>query len=59
MAKDNFIEIIDESKLEKALEDAKKQMSETNKKFAEAMQEIKKNWANQSQEYKALVNAVS
>ena len=36
----------DQSKIEKSLEEAKKQMSETNKKFAEAMQEIKKNWKN-------------
>ena len=34
-------------------------MRETNKKFAQAMQEIKKIWKNQAQEYKALINAVN
>ena len=48
----------DQTEFEKALEEAKKQMSETNKKFAQAMQEIKKIWKNQAQEYKALINAV-
>ena len=50
--------IDDQTEFEKALEEAKKQMSETNKKFAQAMQEIKKIWKNQAQEYKALINAV-
>ena len=48
----------DQTEFEKALEEAKKQMRETNKKFAQAMQEIKKIWKNQAQEYKALINAV-
>ena len=33
-------------------------MGETNKKFAQAMPEIKKIWKNQTQEYKAFINAV-
>ncbi len=49
---------IDQTEFEKALEEAKKQMCETNKKFAQVMQEIKKIWKNQAQEYKALINAV-
>ncbi len=49
---------IDQTEFEKALEEAKKQMCETNKKFAQVMQEIKKSWKNQAQEYKALINAV-
>ena len=32
----------DQSQFEKALEEAKKQMSETNKKFADAMKELNK-----------------
>ena len=34
----------DQSQFEKALEEAKKQMSETNKKFADAMKELNKIW---------------
>ncbi len=48
----------DQSQFEKALEEAKKQMSETNKKFADAMKELNKIWKDQKQEYKTLVNAV-
>ena len=36
------LEPIDQSQFEKALEEAKKQMSETNKKFADAMKELNK-----------------
>lgn len=50
--------IDDQTEFEKALEEAKKQMSETNKKFALVMQEIKKSWKNQAQKYKALINAI-
>ena len=46
----------DQSQFEKALEEAKKQMSETNKKFADAMKELNKIWKDQKQEYKTLVN---
>ena len=58
MPKTYYYEDFDQTEFEKALEEAKKQMSETNKKFAQAMQEIKKIWKNQAQEYKALINAV-
>ena len=37
MTKDNYITIIDQTKFEKALKEAKKQMSETNKKFAQVI----------------------
>ena len=53
-----FEEDQDQSQFEKALEEAKKQMSETNKKFADAMKELNKIWKDQKQEYKTLVNAV-
>ena len=55
MTNSNFY---DQSQFEKALEEAKKQMSETNKKFADAMKELNKIWKDQKQEYKTLVNAV-
>ena len=58
MTKDNYITIIDQTEFEKALEEAKKQMSETNKKFADAMKELNKIWKDQKQEYKTLVNAI-
>ena len=35
---------IDESKLDRALEEAGRQMRETNQKFAEAMNKIRENW---------------
>ena len=59
MPKTYYYEDFDQTEFEKALEEAKKQMGETNKKFAQAMQEIKKIWKNQAQEYKALINAVN
>ena len=58
MPKTYYYEDFDQTEFEKALEEAKKQMCETNKKFALIMQEIKKSWKNQAQEYKALINAV-
>ena len=44
--------------LKKHWKKRKKQMSETNKKFADAMKELNKIWKDQKQEYKTLVNAV-
>ena len=51
------IQKIDQSKIEKSLEEAKKQMSETNKKFAEAMQEIKKKIEKILNHFLVLINS--
>ena len=47
---------IDESKLDRALEEAGRQMRETNQKFIEMLRGIRENWREQQAEYKSLVS---